>query len=221
MAKKKPIDPVLVVGLGRFGSSVAEHLEDLGHEVLAVDHNAERVQHWSGRLTSTVELDCTSDEALRQIGAGDFRWAVVAIGSDIESSLLTVGVLSDLGVRCIWAKALTVAHGRLLERIGVARVIYPEREMGERVAHVLTGRMLDYIEFDDDFALVKTTPHRDMLDKPLGETGVRSRHGVTVICVKRPGEDFSYATAETVVREGDVIVVAGKTQRTEDFANLF
>ena len=222
MAKKKPSDPVLVVGLGRFGSSVAEHLENLGHEVLAVESDLERVQHWSGRLTSTVQTDCTDDEAMRQIGADDFRWAIVAIGSNIESSVLAVSVLSDLGIPCIWAKALTIAHGRILERVGAARVIYPEYEMGERIAHTLTGRMLDYIEFDDDVALVKTLPHRDMVDKPLGESAVRGRHGVTVVCVKRPGEsEFTYATADTVVHEGDVIVVAGKTKATEDFANLY
>lgn len=219
MARNRHRDAVLVVGLGRFGSAVAESLAASDHEVLAVDNDPRRVQEWSGRLTSVVEADTTSEEAMRQLGAADFRRAVVAIGADVEASILSVGVLVDLGIPSIWAKALTRAHGRILERVGAHRVVYPEHEMGEKVAHMVTGRMIDYMEFDDGFALVETAPPRDVIDRTLGASGIRSRWGVTVVCIKRPGEDFTYATADTVVPADALLVVAGKRQLAERFAN--
>lgn len=220
MARNKPVDPVLVVGLGRFGAALAESLVALGHEVLAVDGDARRVQHWSGRLTSVVEADSTSEEALRQVGAADFKRAVVAIGADMEASILTTAVLVDLGVEHIWAKAVTRAHGRILERVGATRVVFPEHDMGERVAHMVTGRMVDYVELDDAFALVETVAPRELVERTLGEAKVRDRHGVTVVCIKPAGGTFTYATADTPVHEGDLLVVAGECDRVERFARL-
>lgn len=220
MAKTKPVDPVLVIGLGRFGGALAESLVELGHEVLAVDGNPARVQYFASRVTSAVEADSTSEEALRQIGAHEFSRAVVAIGSDIESSILSVGVLVDLGIEQIWAKAMTQAHGRILERVGATRVVFPEHDMGERVAHMVTGRMVDYLELDDTFALVETMAPRDLVGRTLGETKVRHRHGVTVVCIKPPDGCFTYATAATAVEEGALLVVAGSSDRVEKFAKL-
>lgn len=220
MARTKPVDPVLVVGLGRFGAALAETLVGLGHEVLAVDGQERRVQHFSGRLTSVVEADSTSEEAMRQVGAHEFSRAVVAIGADIEASILTVGVLVDLGVREIWAKAVTRAHGRILERVGAHHVVFPEHEMGERVAHMVTGRMVDYVELDDAFALVETVAPRDLVGRTLGEARVRDAHGVTVVCIKPSGGRFTYATADTRVGEGDLLVVAGECDAAETFARL-
>lgn len=220
MAKTKPIDPVLVIGLGRFGSALAEALVELGHEVLAVDRDPGRVQHWSGRLTSVVEADTTSEEAMRQIGAAEFTRAVVAIGGDVESSILTVGVLVDIGIPTIWAKALTLPHGRILGRVGATKVVYPEHDMGERVAHQVTGRMLEFFEFDEGFALVETTPPRYVVGKTLGESGIRREHGVTVVCIKDAGKAFTYATKESVLASDALLIVAGETERVERFANL-
>lgn len=220
MARNKPVDPVLVIGLGRFGAAMAEALVGLGHEVLAVDGDARRVQHWSGRLTSVVEADSTSEEALRQLGAADFTRAVVAIGADMEASILTTAVLVDLGIEHIWAKAMTQAHGRILERVGATRVVFPEHDMGERVAHMVTGRMVDYIELDDAFALVETVAPQELVGRTLGETRVRHRHGLTVVCIKPPGGSFTYATADTLVEEGSLLVVAGETDRVERFARM-
>ncbi len=220
MARTKPVDPVLVVGLGRFGSALAEALVGLGHEVLAVDNDARRVQQWSGRLTSVVEVDSTNEEALRQIGAADFRRAVVAIGADMEASILTTAVLVDLGIEHIWAKAMTQAHGRILERVGATQVVFPEHDMGERVAHMVTGRMVDYLELDDTFAIVETVAPRELMGKTLGEARVRHRHGVTVVCIKPVAGSFTYATADTPVAEGDLLVVAGECDRVERFARM-
>ncbi len=155
---------VLVIGLGRFGGTLAETLQRLGHEVVAVEANRDLVQEWSGLLTHAVEADATSEAAMRQLGAQDFKRAVVAIGTGIEASLMATGVLIDLAVPEIWAKAITRPHGRILERIGASHVVYPERDAGERVAHLLTGRLIDFIEFDvgvkrpnEDFTYAQAT----------------------------------------------------------------
>ncbi|MGR7027488.1 potassium channel family protein [Geodermatophilus sp. URMC 62] len=211
-------DSVLVVGLGRFGSSISTTLERLGHEVLAVDADLELVQEWSTRLRHVTQVDATSESAMRQLGAEQFDIAVVGIGDDIEASLLSTGILLDLGLREVWAKAITPAHGRILERSGAHHVIYPERDAGERTAHLLSGRLIDYIEFDDGFAIVKMKAPREALDRTLGESALRSRYGVTIVGVKRGGEDFTHAVPETTVRDGDLLIVSGATHLIEKFA---
>ncbi|MEY3293946.1 MAG: hypothetical protein RJB12_1717 [Pseudomonadota bacterium] len=222
MAKPKNQIPnnVVVVGLGRFGGAVAESLTRLGHEVLAIEENLSLVQSWSDRLTHVVQADSSNIEALRQLGVADFQHAVVGIGSDIEASVLTVLALTELGVPDIWAKAVTTNHGKILEKTGAHHVVYPEAAMGERVAHLVTGKMIDFIEFDDDFAIVKTRPPREAVGKTLAESQLRSRHGVTVVGVKRPREDFTYAKPDTLVVEGDLLIVSGPTQKVERFAAL-
>ena len=218
MADRKQGNGMLVLGLGRFGGAIAETLVALGHEVLAVDNDHNIVQSYAGRLTHVVEADTTNEDALRQIGADEFGCAVVAIGTNIEASILTTSVLVDLGISTIWAKAITEPHGRILERVGATRVVLPEHEMGERVAHIVAGKALNYIEFEDGFALVETKPPREYVGKTLGQAGIRKQHGVTVVCVKRRGEDFSYATADTVIGTDDLLIVAGKTELAERFA---
>lgn len=209
---------ILVVGLGRFGGAVAETLVELGQEVLAVEADGRLVQEYADRLTHVVEADATSEAALRQLGATDFDQAVVAIGTNIEASILCTSILSDLGIATITAKAITRSHGRILERVGATHVVHPEREMGERIAHVVTGRMLNYIEFEDGFALVETAPPAEIVGRTLGEAQIRAKHGVTVVCIKRAGEDFTYATTDTLIQDGDLLIVAGKTELAEAFA---
>lgn len=211
---------VLVVGLGRFGGAVAETLVELDYEVLAVDADADLVQRFSDRLTHVVQADSTDAAALRQLGAREFSKAVVAIGSDIESSILTTSSLVDLGVAQIWAKAVTEAHGKILSRVGAHYVIFPENDMGERLAHVVTGKMIDYIELDPHFALIETCAPAVLVGRSLGEAEVRRRYGITVVCIKTEGQAFTYATAETKVAENDILVVAGETKKAEAFAAL-
>jgi len=218
LARDNRDDPVLVVGLGRFGSALAEALSRTGHEVLAVDRDPQLVRAWAGRLTHVVEADSTSEAAMRQLGADQFDIAVVAIGTGLEASMLTTAVLQDLGIKEIWAKAITAAHGRILERIGANHVVYPERAMGERVAHLVSGKMIDYMEFDDGFAIVKTRAPREAWDRTLGSSKIRSTYGVTIVGVKRPGEDFTYAQADTVIHRGDLLIVSGRTALVEKFA---
>lgn len=211
-------DSVIVIGLGRFGRAVAQSLTQLGHEVLGIDDRSEVVQELSGALTHVVQANSTSVETLRQLNAGNFPHAVVAIGSDLEASVLTVLALSELGVPDIWAKAVTSRHGRILERTGAHHVVYPEVTMGERVAHLVTSKIIDFIEFDDGFAIAKTRAPADVLDKTLAESELRRTYNVTIVGIKRPGEDFTYGRPDTMVRPGDLLIVAGPTREVEAFA---
>jgi trk system potassium uptake protein len=215
-----PGDQVVVIGLGRFGGSVAEELVRLGFEVLGIDGRAEMIQRYADQLTHVAEADATSDEALAQLGVGDFRHAVVGIGSDIEASVLTTAALVDMGVPNIWAKAVTRAHGRILERVGAHHIVFPEHDMGHRVAHLVGGRIIDWFQLDEDFAMVETVVPAPLVGRTLGETGVRSKYGVTVVCIKPAGEGFTYATPDTVLEKGAVVVVAGPSARAEGFARL-
>ena len=212
--------PVLVIGLGRFGAATAGQLARLDRDVLAIDEDPGLVQKWAERLTHAVQADARSIDALKQLGAKDFQVAVVAVGSSIESSVLITANLVDLGIRQIWAKAVSHAHGTILSRIGAHHVVYPEAEAGERVAHLVSNRMLDYIQFDDDFAIVKMRAPRALLGTPLGATGLRAKHHVTVVGVKAPAAAFTYATAETVLHDDDIVIVSGAIADLERFARL-
>lgn len=219
-SSKSKANSVVVIGLGRFGGAVARSLRHLGHDILAIDEDLALVQDWSDELTHVVQADSRNIEALRKLGVPDFPHAVVGIGSDIEASVLTVLALSELGVPDIWAKAVTANHGKILEKTGAHHVIYPEAAMGERVAHLVTGQMIDFIQFDDDFAIVKTRPPRDALGKTLAQSALRSRYGITVVGLKRAREDFIYAKPDTQVVDGDLLIIAGPTASVERFAAL-
>ncbi|HEX6247348.1 MAG TPA: TrkA family potassium uptake protein [Nocardioidaceae bacterium] len=218
--KRSGASGAVVIGLGRFGKSLALELMADGTEVLGIDDNAKTVQSLAGRLTHVVEADATSEEALRQLSVHEFDRAVVGIGSNLEASILTSSILVNFGIRSIWAKAISNSHARILAQLGVHHVVRPEHDMGKRVAHLVRGRMLDYIEFDDGYAIVKTQPPTSILGLPLGESRVRSKYGVTVVGVKRAGQDFTHATPETVVEEGDLIIVSGPEGGVEHFSNL-
>ena len=221
MVEKIPHDaPVLVIGLGRFGAATAGELDKLGRDVLAIDEDPALVQKWSDRVKHTAVLDARNMNALEQVGARDFPIAVVATGSSIEASVLITTNLVDMKVPQIWAKAISESHGKILTRIGAHRVIYPEREAGERVAHLVSGRMIDFIRFDDNFALVKMYPPKPIRGLSLADSKVRSKYNITVVGVKSPGKPFTYATENTVVTNHDLIIVSGTNENIEAFATL-
>ena len=208
---------ILVIGLGRFGSALAHTLVDMGYEVLGVDFDAEIVQDHSGSLTHVVQADTTSERALRQIGAGDVVTAVVCIGTDIESSVLTATALVDLGVRNVWAKAITTSHGRILQRVGAHHVVFPEAEMGARVAHLVTGQALEYLPLDENFVIAEMTAPKELVGVALGNSNLRANYKVTVVCVKPQGAQFTYADRETVLSNSDLIVIAGHRADVDRF----
>ncbi|SPT52985.1 Ktr system potassium uptake protein A [Actinomyces bovis] len=212
-------DSTLVIGLGRFGSAMAATLDRLGREVLAVEHDPAIVRQWSGRIP-LVEADATDMEALEQLGATEFGTAVVGLSSSLEASVLITGNLVDLGTPQIWAKATSRSHGRILRRIGAHHVVYPEFDAGQRAAHLVSGRMLDYIEMEKGgFTIVKMHPPAELHGFTIGDAKIRSRYGVTVFGLMSPGEPFEYAKADTLVSADDVLVVGGDATLLERFAN--
>ncbi|MBN9605410.1 MAG: TrkA family potassium uptake protein [Actinomycetales bacterium] len=221
MVDKIPHDaPVLVIGLGRFGAATAGQLQRLDREVLGVDEDLGLVQKWAERITHTVQADARSIDALRQIGAAEFQVAVVAVGSSVEASVLITANLVDLKVPQIWAKAISQSHGKILSRIGANHVIYPEAEAGERVAHLVSGGMIDFIQFDDDFAIVKMYPPKPVRGMTLAEGDLRKKYGITVVGVKTPGKEFTYATPDTMISDHDLIIASGSTGALDRFAAL-
>ncbi|GII98274.1 trk system potassium uptake protein TrkA [Sediminihabitans luteus] len=208
---------VLVIGLGRFGSSLAKTLERLGQDVLAVERDADLVAQYSGQFP-LVEADASNPTALDQLGAKDFPVAVVGVGTSLEASVLITGNLVDMGTPQIWAKAVSAEHGRILQRIGAHHVVFPEADAGNRVAHLVSGKLLDYIEVEDGFTIVKMRPPKETQGFTLAQSKIRERYGVTVMGVKSPGEDFVYATPETRIAQNDLLVVSGHAELLERFA---
>lgn len=212
--------PVLVIGLGRFGGAVARTLERMGHEVLAIDTDPRLVQEFAPDVTKVVEADSTDANALKRLGATDFQSAVVAIGTDIEASVLTVLALADLGLGNIWAKATNERHARILERTGATHVVFPEQNMGKRVAHLLNERLLDFIAFGDEFAIARLAAPEPIVGLPLMTSNCRKKYDVTVVGVKREGEDFIHAVPDTLIFPGDELVVSGRIRNIEAFAGM-
>ncbi len=219
MARERK-EPVVVIGLGRFGSALALDLNRRGTEVLAIDSSAKVVQHHSGQLTQVVAADCTDIEALRELGVDEFYKGVVAIGSDIEASILVTSLLVELGVEDIWAKAITAHHGRILERVGAHHVVFPEREAGERVAHLVSGQMINYMQVESDFAIAEVRPPQQLVGIPLAQAGLRKKFGITVVAVKNVGGTFTDATPDTELTYDDVVLVTGRVDDLERFVNL-
>ncbi|NCD16479.1 MAG: TrkA family potassium uptake protein [Actinobacteria bacterium] len=217
MAERRVIHSTLVIGLGRFGSAVAITLDRIGREVLAVESDPRLVEQWSGRIP-IVEADAANPEALEQVGAAEFHTAVVGVATSLEASVLITGNLVDMGTEQIWAKAISAEHGRILRRIGAHHVVYPEADAGQRVAHMVSGKMLDYIEMDEGFTIVKMRPPRETHGFTVGESDIRKKYGITVIGVKAPGEPFEYATEATRINADDLLIVSGDTTLLERFA---
>ncbi len=208
----------VIVGLGRFGSSLAKELIELGHEVLGIDKDEEAVQEMSSKLTFAVSADCTDEETLRSLGVRNFDCGVVAIGDDIQASILTTILLKDLGVKKVVAKAMSELHGRVLEKIGVDRVVYPERDMGIRVAHQLVSpNLLDYIELSKDYTIAELAVPHCLNGKSLHDINPRARFGCSIVAINKPGGIIIAPTAADVLSERDVMVIIGTNDQIEDF----
>lgn len=218
MARRRRRETILVVGLGRFGSAVALELEALNHEVLVIDASDEAVQQYASTVTHAVQGDATDPDVLSNLGVADLAHAVVAIGDNIEASILATAAISDLGVPNVWAKAVTAAHASILERVGADHVVFPEGEMGTRIAHRVTGQIIDYIQIDEDFALVETGSPTEHLGQTLQQAQLRMKYEVTVLSVKPPDGSFTYATPDTRLEEGSILLVAGHNEAVERFA---
>lgn len=214
---RKDVSSVAIFGLGRFGASLGLELMANGVEVLGIDTDEDLVQSFNGLLTQVVRVDPGVNEALEQLRVGEYDVCVVAIGGDILAGILTASYLKNIGAKEIWAKAVSDQHGQILKQVGVDRIVFPEKDMGRRVAHLVKGAA-DFIEIDQDYAIVKSTPNKHILGIRLGDTDLRKRFGVTIMAVKRGDEAWVNADNNTVLAESDHILVAGPTKLAEEFA---
>lgn len=202
----------IVIGIGRFGKAVAERLYELGHEVLAIDTDEDTIQRVSEKVTHAVTADATDENVLKSLGVRNFDVGVVAIGSDIQSSIIVTLMLKEMGVGYIVAKAQNDTHAKVLLKIGADRVVFPERDMGERVAHNLIGtNILEYIELSEEHSIIEFAVLQSWIGKDLRDLNLRAKYGVTVVAMRNRNEEGVNVSpkADTKIKEGDIIIVVG------------
>lgn len=203
----------IVIGLGRFGSSIAKTLYSLGNDVLAIDASEDIVHEISENVTHAVQADATDENALKSLGIRNFDVAVIAIGSDIQSSIMITLLVKELGVKYVIAKAQNDLHAKVLTKIGADRIIFPERDMGIRVAHNLSySNILDYIELSSDYSIAEIKAIPEWYNKSLRDTNMRAKYGINVMAIKR-GKDINISPiAQDVINSDDILVVIGNTE---------
>lgn len=212
-----------VIGMGRFGASVAKTLYDMHYEVLAVDRDESRTDEVVEMVTHAVTADATDEEAMRALGLRNFDVVVVAIGNDIQASILATLILKEMGVPLIVAKAQNDLHGKVLAKIGADKVIHPERDMGARVAHHLVSpNILDHIELSDDYSIIDLLAGPGLAGKNLRQLDIRNKFGCNVMGIRSKEGAMNIApSAEDLIREGDVLVVVGKNDDLFRFERAF
>lgn len=214
-----------IIGLGRFGSSIAKTLYQMGHDVLAIDTDPEEVQEISDYVTHAVQADATDEVTLNTLGIRNFDVAVVTIGTDIQSSIMITLLCKEMGVKYVLAKAQNELHAKVLYRIGADKVVFPERDMGARVAHnLVSSNILDYIELAPDYSLVEIAPNPDWEGETLRELNIRAKYGVNVIAIKADNGQVNVAPqADDIIQKDDILVVIGNNgdiKRLENRAHL-
>ncbi|MBP2662864.1 MAG: ktrA [Firmicutes bacterium] len=210
-----------VIGLGRFGTSIATTLFKLGHEVLAIDVNEEQVQKISETVTHVVQADTTDENTLKALGIRNFDVVVVAIGEDIQANVLTTLLLKELGVNYIVAKARNELHGKMLAKIGADRVVYPERDMGLRVAHNLVStNVLEYIELSPDLGVAEITAPKILVGRSLAETNLRVKYEINVVAIKRDEALLVPPPSDEKIRTGDILILVGQTKGIQKMEEL-
>lgn len=212
-----------VIGMGRFGASVAKTLYEMGYEVLAIDSDENQTEEVVGMVTHAVTADTTDEEALRSLGLRNFDVVVVAIGQDIQASILTTLIVKDMGVQYLVAKAQSDHHGKVLAKIGADKVIYPERDMGSRLAHQLIApNILDHIELSKDYSIVDLLVGPALIGKNLRQLDLRNKYGCNVMGIKSKEGVMNIAPhAEDLIQEGDVLVIVGKNEDLLEFEKVF
>lgn len=210
---------VVVIGLGRFGSSVARSLYNLGHDVLAMDVSEERVQSMMGQVTFPVQGDASNETVLRELGVPDYDAAVVAVGTDIVASVLSTVILKNMGIPYVVARARDDLHGNTLERIGADKVIHAESEMGVRLAHnMFNPNVQEYLELAPNFGFSRIRVPQDYIDKTIGElgfSGPRDKYGLAVMAIKRGRDITLNPDTNDRIRAGDVLILAGRDDSLE------
>ncbi|NLZ52972.1 MAG: TrkA family potassium uptake protein [Thermoanaerobacteraceae bacterium] len=208
----------LVVGLGRFGSSLAKTLYNLGHDVMGIDSNEEIIQNIADSITHAVQADATDENTLKALGVRNFDVAIVSIGDDIQASILVTIMLKEMGIRYVVAKAQSQLHGKVLYKIGADRVVFPERDMGVRVAHnLVSSNILDYIELSPEYSIVEIVAIPAWFDKSLRQLNMRKKYGLNVMAIKRDDNVMISPHADDVILKDDILVVVGHKGDIEKF----
>lgn len=208
----------VIIGLGRFGSSIAKTLYSLGSDVLAIDLDEDIVQEISDSVTHAVQLDATDENALRSLGIRNFDVAVVTIGDNIQSSIMATLLVKELGVKYIIAKGHSDLHAKVLYKIGADRVILPEKDMGVRVAHnLVSANILDYIELSEDYSVMEIQALEEWTGSTLKDVKLRSKYGINVMAIKRGDEVNLSPSADDIIESQDIIVAIGSA---EDLSRL-
>lgn len=213
----------LVIGLGRFGAAVARELSALGQEVLALDVDAENVQHIADEVTQAIQGDAQDEAVLRSVGARNFDCCVVAVGADMEASILITMMLKEMGAKKIIAKAMTPIHARVLERVGADRVVLPEIDMGQRLAQRLVRtNVVDYIGVSDEFSIVEIHPPKSWIGHSLGQLGVRARHKINVLAIRHGagGQVDVTPQPDQVIGADDLLIVIGTNKQVDSVVEL-
>lgn len=203
----------VVIGLGRFGGSICRELTNLGMSVLAIDKKEEVVNDYSEIVTEAVVADTTDESVLKNLGIRNFDHVIVAIGDDIQSSILTTLILKEIGVKKVTAKALNEHHEKVLKKIGADQIVHPERDMGRKLAHnLVSSNVLDYLELSDKHSLVEIAVNQSFAGKTIIELDVRARYGLNIVAIRRNHDMIVSPQASEVILEGDILVVIGSNQ---------
>lgn len=217
MSKKQYV----IIGLGRFGTSVAQTLYNLGNDVLAVDSDEETVQNIADTVTHAVQADATDENSLRAIGIRNFDVAVVSIGENIQASIMATLLLKELGVGYVITKANNAMHAKVLMKIGADRVVFPEKDMGLRVAHnLVSSNILEYIELSSDYSIAEFISPNDWVGKDLIGLNVRAKFGINVVAIKRNNEIDVSPSANEKIESGDIIVAIGSIEDLNKLENI-
>ncbi len=203
----------VVIGLGRFGTSVARTISELGHDVLAIDRNESSVQALMHDVTKAVQADARDEETLKALGVRNFEVAIVAIGDDLEANILITLMLKEMGIPYVVAKAQSTQHGKVLEKIGADKIIYPEKDMGIRLAHnLITANVMDFIELSPEYSVFEVIASAQFINKTLGELNLRATCGVSVMAIKREEQIIVAPGADALIRDRDVLIIVGKNK---------
>lgn len=208
----------IVIGLGRFGSSVAENLYNIGHDVLAIDIKEDNVRYISDQVTHAIQADIKDDGVLETLGLDYFDVAIVAIGGDVESSCMAIIALKQHGVKYIIAKAKNTTTGTILKAVGADKVVYPEKEMGAKVAHNITApNILDFLEFSDEHSIAEIIAPSWAINKTLIELNIRDKYKINIVAIKKSNNINADITGYTIIEEGDILIVIGKDKNILSF----
>ncbi|MBU4227359.1 TrkA family potassium uptake protein [bacterium] len=209
----------IVLGLGRFGSAVATTLVELGHEVLGVDNDEERVDDLKDKITQAVQADITEEKVLKELGVKNFDAAIVSIATNLEASILVTMMLKEMGLKYIIAKAQNNLHAKVLEKIGVDKIVFPERDMGARIAQrLITPDIKDYIDLEPDYNVIEIEALPDFVDKTLSELDLRNKYGINVLAIKRNNSFNISPQAKDIIKKGDLLIVIGETKKITELA---